>query len=179
MQNIKDTKSKELAQSKEEALEKEIKKFDATCKKIEQKDQEYLAAVQAQQDRDLDQLPPEERKQRLQQLQEKAIENNLLVYHEQEVARRHEECLQIEKDAKEILAMFQDIQALIHEQQAGIDVISEHLENAHVQASQAEQELVESEKLQKKARKKTCCLLCVFLAVAAGIVLAVFFGVVK
>jgi len=124
-------------------------------KKIEQKDQEYLAAVQAQQDRDLDQLPPEERKQRLQQLQEKAIENNLLVYHEQEVARRHEECLQIEKkDAKEILAMFQDIQALIHEQQAGIDVISEHLENAHVQASQAEQELVESEKLQKKARKK-------------------------
>jgi len=179
IQNIKDSKSKDLARSKVTQLEKEIKKFEETCKKIEQKDQEYLAAVQQQQqEQDLDKLPPEERKLRLKQIQEKSIENNLLVYHEQEVARRHEEVLQIEKDAKEILAMFQDIQALIHEQQEGLDVISDHLENAKVQAAAGEQELVQAEGYQKKARKKTCCILCIFIAVAAGIVLAVFFGVV-
>jgi len=72
--------------------------------------------------------------------------------------------------------MFKDMRALVMEQKEGLDHIEGNIMDAKLNAEQGEKELIEAERLQKKSRAKTCCLVFAALAILGGIVMAVVFG---
>jgi len=167
--------NKEVAQKLTKELETELNRFDDVCKKIENREREIMTAmgsdaVAAEEDKGLTQ---EEKRQKL---QEKNIDAQFLEYNEQDIARRHQEILAIERDAVEILEMFKDMRALVMEQKEGLDVIEGNIMDAKLNAETGERELIEAEHLQKKSRKKSCCILCIATSILAAIVLAVVFG---
>jgi len=166
--------NKEVAQNLTRELETELNKFDDVCKRIEAREREIMTAMgsDATQEEEVG-LSTEEKKQRL---QERNIDSQFLEYNEQDIARRHQEILQIERDAVEILEMFKDMRALVMEQKEGLDVIEGNINDAKLQAEQGEKELTEAERLQKSSRKKQCCLLFIATAILGAIVLAVIFG---
>jgi len=167
--------NKELAQKLTKELETELNKFEDVCKRIETREREIMTAMgsdatQAEDDKDLSQ---EEKRQKL---QEKNIDAQFLEYNEQDIARRHQEILAIERDAVEILEMFKDMRALVMEQKEGLDVVEQNIMEAKLHAEGGEKELIEAERLQKASRKKTCCILCIATSILGAIVLAVVFG---
>jgi len=146
------------------------------CKRIEAREREIMSAMGSDATTDDgggENLTQEEKRQLL---QEKNIDAQFLEYNEQDIARRHQEILNIERDAIEILEMFKDMRALVMEQKEGLDNIEQNIMDAKLNAEQGEKELVEAERLQKKSRKKQCCILFITVAVLGAIVLAVVFG---
>jgi len=170
---LRENRNKELAKKLTKELETELNKFEDVCKKIEIREREIMTAMGSEGTDEEEQLSPEEKKQKL---QEKNIDAQFLEYNEQDIARRHQEILAIERDAVEILEMFKDMRALVMEQKEGLDVIEGNINDAKLQADQGEKELVEAEKLQQKARKKQCCILFITIAILGVLVLAVLFG---
>jgi len=166
--------NKEVAQNLTRDLETELNKFDDVCKRIEAREREIMTAMGSDATQEDDTGLSQEEK--IQRLQEKNIDAQFLEYNEQDIARRHQEILQIERDAVEILEMFKDMRALVMEQKEGLDVIEGNINDAKLQAEQGEKELTEAERLQKKSRKKQCCLLFIATAILGAIVLAVVFG---
>jgi len=144
--------NKEVAQKLTKELEAELTKFDDVCKRIEARERDIMSAMgsDATTDDGGENLTQEEKVQRL---QEKNIDAQFLEYNEQDIARRHQEILNIERDAIEILEMFKDMRALVMEQKEGLDNIEQNIMDAKLNAEQGEKELVEAERLQKKVEK--------------------------
>jgi len=167
--------NKDVLQKLTKELEPELNKFDDVCKRIENREREIMTAMgsDATGGEEEQNLSQEEKRQKL---QEKNIDAQFLEYNEQDIARRHQEILAIERDAIEILEMFKDMRALVMEQKEGLDVIEGNIMDAKLNAEQGEKELVEAERLQKKSRKKQCCLLFIVMGILTAVVLAVMFG---
>jgi len=72
--------------------------------------------------------------------------------------------------------MFKDMRALVMEQKEGLDVIEGNIMDAKLHAEGGEKELIEAERLQKKSRAKSCCILFVSVAILGAIIMAVVFG---
>jgi len=72
--------------------------------------------------------------------------------------------------------MFKDMRALVMEQKEGLDSIENNIMDAKLNAEQGEKELIEAERLQKKSRKKSCCILMITVSILTAITLAVVFG---
>jgi len=72
--------------------------------------------------------------------------------------------------------MFKDMRALVMEQKEGLDSIENNIMDAKLNAEQGEKELVEAERLQKKSRKKSCCILMITVSILTAVTLAVVFG---
>jgi len=150
----------------------EVKKFQELCHKTEAKEKEIMAAMGADATvEDVENMSEEEKRQRQQQLLDQNIDQQFLEYNEQEISRRHEHILAIERDAHEILEMYKDMQSLVNEQQTSIDIIDNNIQDAKAKTASAHQELLQAEEYQKKARTKKCCLLFIALAVLAAIVI--------
>jgi len=166
--------NKEILQKLAKELEPELNKFEDVCKRIENREREIMTAMGSDASVEEDnQLTQEEKVQRL---QEKNIDSQFLEYNEQDIARRHQEILAIERDAVEILEMFKDMRALVMEQKEGLDSIEGNIMDAKLHAEGGEKELIEAERLQKKSRAKSCCILFIVVAILGAIILAVFFG---
>jgi len=168
--------NKEMAQRLTKELETELNKFDDVCKRIENREREIMSAMGSDatsEEGGGEELTQEEKRQKL---QEKNIDAQFLEYNEQDIARRHQEILAIERDAIEILEMFKDMRALVMEQKEGLDQIEGNIMDAKLNAEQGEKELIEAERLQKKSRKKLCCLTCIAVAILGAIILSVVFG---
>jgi len=127
-------------------------------------------------DSELSGLSDDQKRQRMQQLQDQQIDQQFTVYNEAEIARRHEHVLQIERDAQEIFEMYKDLKDLVNEQQASIDIIDNNIQDTKAKVEQGQEQLVQAEEYQKKARSRKCCILVILVAVVAAIVLAAWLG---
>jgi len=58
--------------------------------------------------------------------------------------------------------MFQDLANLVHEQEEPLNLIENNLTAAKNKTAQAHEQIRQAEDLQKKSRKKNCCLLFVY-----------------
>jgi t-SNARE complex subunit (syntaxin) len=82
-----------------------------------------------------------------------------------DIAYRNEEVEQLARDVQEILSMFQDFAVLINAQHEEIILIENTVEEAQTKTESGNKKLVDSIILQRKARKKTCCIMCVSIIV--------------
>lgn len=113
------------------------------------------------------------------QQQQQQVEQQLLreddiefvEYTADEVSQRHDQIRALERDMIEVATMYKDLLTIVNEQQVDIDVVDTHLAQTLAQTQAAHEELVKAEQYQQNARKKQVCI-CVMLAVAAGIIIA-------
>jgi hypothetical protein len=160
-------------------FDSEFQKFQQLSTQIENKEKEIITAMGSVAEGSDDDLrkpgssvvQPGDHSQR--QQQEGNIDIQFLEYNEAEIKRRHENVLQIERDAVEVFEMYKDMQTLVGEQQESIDVIDNNISETKAKTEEAAKELLEAEQYQQKARKKQCCLLFIVLAVLAAIILTV------
>jgi len=114
-----------------------------------------------------------DKQQLLQQQQQQ--DYSFIEYNEEEILARKEEIQRIERDVIEVAEMFKDLDHLVNEQQVQINIIDDNIQTAKTHVESAHEELVGAESYQKSARRKKCCILFIFLAIALAIVI---FGVV-
>jgi chromosome segregation ATPase len=91
----------------------------------------------------------------------------------EDLRKRKEDILQVERDVDEISEMFKDLQFMVAEQQESIDVIETNITQAKDKTQDAFAELKEAEDYQKKAREKQCWMLLCLMIVLGCIVLGV------
>jgi syntaxin 7 len=108
------------------------------------------------------------------QVQEQGIDIQFLQFREDELNQRHEGVLQLERDAREVLEMFLDMQELTAKQQEGLDVISSNVESAKEKVVEANVQLSKAEDSQIAAKKKTCCIVLTLVILAAAVVLILY-----
>jgi syntaxin 7 len=157
----------------------EVGKFQELSQKTENRERAIMTAMGADAtliQEELGGLDDDQKKQRMQQIQDQKIDSQFMVYNEAEIARRHEHVLAIERDAQEIFEMYKELKGLVNEQQASIDIIDNNVQDAKAKVEQGHEQLVTAEEYQKKARTRQCCILAIAVAVVAAIVLAAWLG---
>jgi hypothetical protein len=102
--------------------------------------------------------------------QDQMIESQLIELDVDEINARKDAVHQIERDVQEVAEMFKDLQGLVNEQQEHIDIIDNNISQAKQHTDEAHTELLQAEEYQKKARRKSCCILFIVLTVVAVIV---------
>eukprot|EP00823_Brevimastigomonas_motovehiculus_P000679 TRINITY_DN1084_c0_g1_i1.p1 TRINITY_DN1084_c0_g1~~TRINITY_DN1084_c0_g1_i1.p1 ORF type:complete len:336 (+),score=130.56 TRINITY_DN1084_c0_g1_i1:168-1175(+) len=90
-----------------------------------------------------------------------------------ELEDRHMEILRLEQSITEVYELFRDLATLIDIQQDEFDVIENRIKHAAEFTDVAVEELQKGQEYQLKARKRTCCLLMIVLAVALVIVVPI------
>mmetsp|Transcript_30297 Transcript_30297/g.42233 ORF Transcript_30297/g.42233 Transcript_30297/m.42233 type:complete len:233 (-) Transcript_30297:411-1109(-) len=84
----------------------------------------------------------------------------------------------LEQDVTELAGMFVDLQGLVNEQQATVDQITVHVEEAKEYTNNAATELEKAERYQRSARRRQLCC-CILLLVVLLIVALVIYLLVK
>eukprot|EP00808_Paulinella_micropora_P018799 g38362.t1 len=149
-------------------FDEEYTKFSNLTVRTENKEREIMTAMGSE-NKPVSEMTPQEREQHEQMLRDRHINAQFLQYDEAEIAKRHEHVLAIESDALEILAMYKDMKELVDEQDQNFTTIEDNIGGALANVKQGNQELVQAEESQKRARNKQCCLLLIMLVVCAVI----------
>jgi len=168
--------SGEVIQRLRADFDAEMAKFQELSQKTEDKERAIMTAMGADATVAEEGLSDDQKRSRHQQQQDQQIDAQFLVYNEAEISRRHEHVLAIERDAHEIFEMYKDLKTLVNEQQVGIDVIENNIQDSKAKVDQAHQELTTAEEYQKKARTRKCCILFIALAVVVVIVIGAWLG---
>ena len=84
----------------------------------------------------------------------------------------------IESDVVELQSMFVDLSVVVNEQQKDLDLIEAQTGRALADAGKGVDELKRASVLQKKSRKKMCCLI-ICILVVVGLAVALPLGLVK
>jgi len=108
----------------------------------------------------------------LDELQQETSEK-LVMYEAEELRRREQEILELEADVALIHEWVIKFNQLVHEQGEQLERIEDVLVQAKEQTKQAHQELESAEDYQKRSRKTKCCLLSIFVIVAAVVAIGV------
>jgi len=171
-----------LRQCDKEAVEKynsqiksEFEKFKQISIAIESKDKQIVDIMHSHQAPDSNDGPntallPQsfDRMQFLQELEIQVSEVDA-----EEIRRREEGIRALEQDMKEVAEIFQDFAHLVNEQQAPLDVIEGNLGGAKNKTAGAHEQLRQAEEMQKKSRKKNCCVLFLVLALVGAVSLGI------
>ena len=107
-----------------------------------------------------------------------ASETQMMLMQEEEenleaLRRREEDLGRLCEDITEINIIFQDLASMVHQQGGMVDRIENETEEAHNDIVEANRQLEESERLQRKARKKQ-----ILLAIIAIIAIIIFILVI-
>jgi len=86
-----------------------------------------------------------------------------------DIEERHLDILKLESQVLEVYELFRDLATLVSLQQESLDVIEHRIQNAAAYTKQAQEQLVQAEHHQTKARQKKCCLLMILLGVLLAI----------
>ena len=106
-----------------------------------------------------------------QQAQEEEEEVVFTEWHHEEVVRRVEEIKAIEGEVAEVAELYKDLHSMVHEQQLGIDVVSDNIEQVRHKTEDAQVHLESAQEQQKKSRTKRCCVVVIIVAcIAVGVV---------
>ncbi|KAI8817545.1 t-SNARE [Fimicolochytrium jonesii] len=94
----------------------------------------------------------------------------------QEVQNRHEEIHKIEQSVTELFTLFQEMQALLEQQQETIDVIETQVDDTHVNIEDGNKEMTQAIVHRKASRKKAwwICICVLILIVILVIVLYIY-----
>mmetsp|Transcript_5482 Transcript_5482/g.10869 ORF Transcript_5482/g.10869 Transcript_5482/m.10869 type:complete len:229 (-) Transcript_5482:196-882(-) len=84
----------------------------------------------------------------------------------------------LEQDVTELATMFQDLHGLVHDQQAVVDQIEVHVEEAKQYTDNATSELAAAERYQRSARRRQLCC-CIILLFLIGIITLVIYLMVR
>jgi t-SNARE complex subunit (syntaxin) len=88
----------------------------------------------------------------------------------QDIQARHNDVLRLERDILEVHELFRDLATLVDLQQESLDIIETRIANAKNYTEQAAEELEVAVTHQNAARKKSCCLFIVLVAIVMVIV---------
>jgi chromosome segregation ATPase len=91
-------------------------------------------------------------------------------YDHQEIERRHGQIRQIEKDVVEVAEMFRDLNQLVEQQQEGIDVIENNIQNTKDQVETGASQLEVAAQYQYQVRKRKCIILLILVVIIALII---------
>lgn len=91
-------------------------------------------------------------------------------YNAEEIERRTVEIHKIERQVGEVAEMFRDLQELVNQQQEHIDIIDNNITQTRDQTEAGQQQLMEAEKYQAKARRRKCCIVLILLVVIGAII---------
>jgi t-SNARE complex subunit (syntaxin) len=156
-------------------FDREFQKLQGVQKKVEAKEKSIQQVLQKHKRNPFGEPRSAQEQSAIQeQLQEEEIDIQFLEFNEMDINRRHEDIVQIESDAVEVLAMYKDMHEMIHQQQAGLTELEDNTSSARAKLDDGYDELKKAQDLQGKARKKQCCLLLVVLFVLAAVVLFVY-----
>jgi DNA repair exonuclease SbcCD ATPase subunit len=153
-------------------FEAELGKFATVSQNIEQKERSTLRLMSNADARS----PPPYAKATSpngESFQQEDMEINFVEYDVEEIKRREEGIKQIERDVVEVSEMFKDLHGLVNEQQETLDVISDNVGKTKDQTEQAHNELMQAEALQRKARKRQCCVLILVLVIIIAVALII------
>eukprot|EP00823_Brevimastigomonas_motovehiculus_P000086 TRINITY_DN10193_c0_g1_i1.p1 TRINITY_DN10193_c0_g1~~TRINITY_DN10193_c0_g1_i1.p1 ORF type:complete len:266 (+),score=50.00 TRINITY_DN10193_c0_g1_i1:113-910(+) len=87
-----------------------------------------------------------------------------------DIQKRRDQIVQLERDTGEVAEMFRDLATMVNEQGQVLDQIADNIGNSKTLVSAGHEELVSAEDYQIRARKRKCCLLFTVLGVAGVIV---------
>lgn len=91
----------------------------------------------------------------------------------EDLRERNHQILLIQRSAKEMLELFQDLNRLIDLQAESLNVIETRVLSAKDYIERGVQELHKAQDYQIKARKRKCCLMMILLAVLTVVILVV------
>ncbi|KAI8919358.1 t-SNARE [Powellomyces hirtus] len=93
-----------------------------------------------------------------------------------EVQNRHEEITRIEQSINELFNLFQEMQAMLEQQQETIDAIETHVDNTHVYVEDGNKEMTQAIVHRKASRKKAwwICFCVIFLLIILVVVLYIY-----
>jgi len=155
---------------------KELEKWKDISMQIEAKEKEVVVAIQSHGDPDQRDDGPATALlsgQRQGNMQAHDLFVPFTEQNAEEIRRREEGIRGIEQDVKEVSEMFQDLANLVHEQEEPLNLIENNLTAAKNKTAQAHEQIRQAEDLQKKSRKKNCCLLFLVLAVVGLVTLGI------
>lgn len=166
-------------------FEQVLKRFSDIQKISSQKEREYIAQKARTKSIDRDQgssgYAAAEENQALIRENEKrqklAVLDNEIQYNEGIILEREEGIKEIEGTVHQVNEIFRDLGALIKEQGDMLDNIESNIENVVVSTTEANTELQEGAKYQKKARTKMCILLIIGIIILAILILVIVFVV--
>lgn len=81
--------------------------------------------------------------------------------------------VEIEGQMGELKSMYQDFNAMVHDQQAGIDMVDQNVDKSTKHVERGVVELKGASAVQKSSRKWMCCALMIILAIVAVVVIVV------
>jgi t-SNARE complex subunit (syntaxin) len=87
----------------------------------------------------------------------------------EQITTRYDAIQQLERDVREILELFQDLNTLVDLQQESLNVIDHHIQKAVHHVYDAEGQLEEAESYSQRVRRMRCCCLMLTLLFCGGI----------
>ena len=93
--------------------------------------------------------------------------------HSSLIDSRDAEIAEVQRGAREINAIFQDIGVLVTEQRQQLDTVEDHITNLATQTENAGRQLVRAEQHQRSRGKWTCIALCVLLVITILVAVSV------
>ena len=88
-------------------------------------------------------------------------------WHHEEVVRRVEEIKAIEGEVAEVAELYKDLHLMVHDQQTGIDAVSENISTVKAKTEDAQVQLEGAQEHQKKGRTRKCCVAVIVIACIA------------
>jgi len=163
MSKLKRTPDKNVLSKLSNTFANSLTAFDKVCEEIEQKQKNAVSlSVSSRQTSPLSMQP---------QSQAQSEEYQFMPYAVDELELRKKDIQQLERDVLEVREIFADLNRLVHEQQANIDIIDNHVTLAKANVEKGHTELTQASEYQSQARKKKCCILVILLAVILFIAL--------
>jgi len=159
-------------------FETELGKFADLSQQIEQKERSTLRLMSNASDPSGKSPPKSPPRSADPSYQPQEEDIQFVEYDVEEIKRREEGIKQIERDVVEVSEMFKDLHSIVGEQQESLDVISTNVQQTRDQTEAAHNELLQAEALQRKARKRQCCVLVLVIAVIIAVALIIW-GVTK
>jgi len=97
------------------------------------------------------------------------------------IENRHRDILRLEQSIKELHQLFLDMAIMVEAQGEMIDQIEYNVSQSVAYTKDAVKNLRDANKLQKKSRKKMCCIVCILLVVLilVGGLIGIILGVIK
>jgi len=133
--------------------------FDKVCEEIEAKQKNAVSlSVSSRQTSPLSM-------QQSPQSQAQSEEYQFMPYAVDELEQRKKDIQQLERDVLEVREIFADLNRLVNEQQANIDIIDNHVTLAKANVEKGQTELESASYYQSQARKKKCCIIVIVCAV--------------
>lgn len=90
-----------------------------------------------------------------------------------ELEERHKDILALEKSVTGVNMLFKELNVLVATQGETLDNIESNVEQVEVHVQHGNEELVKTQKLQKKARRKRCCCFTIVAVVAVIVVIII------